>query len=384
MAPLEKEHASARQAVVTVGMRRPLGERAEQSCKRQKTSPSALSLMECFSAVDAAAEVLSFLDVLGVARLQCVSRFWRAAGALPHRWKAFLRGFRERNFVLPRFSGIEERLGARAALLTLLEDRQTRVRLTHDELLGMEWSFRFKEAAGEHWVAIDPHHVGKEAMRFRFCGDGTVSPVRQDASLAPIALQWSFADVLEGTGGATRLHLTVDGRRVPTYHITRVAQGWIMESCWGIYASFALPPKGTCPALEDENLSVTVQTQVTEVIAYNHGVPLAAADCRPDRRARADDASRPRHGRSAQWQLRQAGIRQRQAARQAARSGPGEPPRRLSIYRNPYFYRANNNIDEQVRILGQQRRRLRALGTNGIRIGPLRQAHTLLSPSSLS
>jgi hypothetical protein len=47
---------------------------------------------------------------------------------------------------------------------------------------------------------------------------------------------------------------------------------WIMhwQSCWALYTSFAMPPKGTDPLLEEANLEVTVEEQIAEVRRYNH------------------------------------------------------------------------------------------------------------------
>ena len=97
------------------------------------------------------------------------------------------------------------------------------------------------------------------------------------------------------------LRCSVYGRDVPTYVASRHHNwGWILQSCWGLYTSWELPPAGTDPSLEDANLAVTVETQWQEAIKYNAGVPLdmevdlALGQARRGGRNRAPRAAAPR------------------------------------------------------------------------------------------
>ncbi len=42
-----------------------------------------------------------------------------------------------------------------------------------------------------------------------------------------------------------------------------------MQSCWALYTSFEMPPKGADPLLEEAGLMVTVDEQMAEVRRYN-------------------------------------------------------------------------------------------------------------------
>jgi len=50
--------------------------------------------------------------------------------------------------------------------------------------------------------------------------------------------------------------------------------GFIMESCWVLLTGFAMPARGDCPELEDDNLKVTTAMMHSEAMAYNIGVQI--------------------------------------------------------------------------------------------------------------
>ena len=91
-----------------------------------------------------------------------------------------------------------------------------------------------------------------------FLADGTVKQAEtlEDPSFArarlvdpPVSMSWRFLTrpldmPAKPTGSYIRFK--VGGRDVPTYCVRRSPTdnwGFIMESCWGVYASFELPPK---------------------------------------------------------------------------------------------------------------------------------------------
>lgn len=181
------------------------------------------------------------------------------------------------------------------------------------------WDFRFKQAAGMEWTKYDPWYSGQTARQMVFLPDGTVRqlvqhevldidhPERSETitrlrlpfydSSDPVGVEitWQFVaqpiDLPPKARGAY-IRLTVGGRDVPTYIVHRSPTGnwgFLMENCWGLFASFTLPPRKdvsshgdsstTIPMfrkrdlLEDESLPVTSRWQWKEALLYNLGAP---------------------------------------------------------------------------------------------------------------
>ena len=62
---------------------------------------------------------------------------------------------------------------------------------------------------------------------------------------------------------------------VPRYHVNRSPTknwGFLLESCWGLYANFDLPRRGSCPLLEDEMLNLTTESQISDITFYNRRI----------------------------------------------------------------------------------------------------------------
>jgi hypothetical protein len=73
----------------------------------------------------------------------------------------------------------------------------------------------------------------------------------------------------------------VDGRTVPTYHVSRDPRtwGWILQSAWALYASVPLPPRhGRGGELDDAALCLTPDQQLDEIRLFNSGLPLDTSD----------------------------------------------------------------------------------------------------------
>ncbi len=111
----------------------------------------------------------------------------------------------------------------KAALRASLADA-ARTWLTEEELTGSEWCFRFKSAAGPSWLETDAFACGLPAVRCRFFKDGTVLRTGDIVDLTGIDLRWSFAPPSrppEGRRHGSSVHISVNGRTVPTYAISR-------------------------------------------------------------------------------------------------------------------------------------------------------------------
>lgn len=120
---------------------------------------------------------------------------------------------------------------------------------------GTIWYFRFKEAAGADWTQLDPWYAGGSPRKLIFLQNGTAQPYVQhdnttamdDPLVAP--MRWRF--ITRPMDLPTRplgsyVRITVGGRDVPTYAVRRSPTnnwGFVMESCWGLFASFPLPPR---------------------------------------------------------------------------------------------------------------------------------------------
>ena len=177
---------------------------------------------------------------------------------------------------------------AMEAYKTSVVDAATRQEVSLEELCfdesalkgGPIWSFRFKESAGSDWTSWDPWWNGNQARKMVFLRNGSIMQLQPEGKTDPcryhngvplydvfsertvhrdgvdvipprIELKWRFVqrplDLPARPEGAY-IRITVGGRDVPTYVVRRSANGnwgFILESCWGVYASFDLVPQGS-------------------------------------------------------------------------------------------------------------------------------------------
>ena len=206
-----------------------------------------------------------------------------------------------------------------------LQDAQNRYWITEDELCydgnantdhnqniqPTIWSFRFKESAGTDWTASDPWYQGQPCRKMAFFRNGTVrevliqhpqstspeSTTSHPHTLAngdtihfadpPLRMTWRFLtrpmDLPHRPRGSY-VRFTVGGRDVPTYAVRRSPTGnwgFVMESCWGVYASFELPPRKPHVLRRRGRLPGAVWVPDDEEVA---GAPLSsrAADMQDD------------------------------------------------------------------------------------------------------
>jgi hypothetical protein len=129
---------------------------------------------------------------------------------------------------------------------------------------GTIWSFRFKESAGTDWTSVDPWYLGQPCRKMVFLANGTMlNAVLPSSSLVsnnsrnqsiqlvepPLRMTWRFLTRpmdLPTRPMGSYVRIQVGGRDVPTYATSRSPTGnwgFVLESCWGIYASFELPKR---------------------------------------------------------------------------------------------------------------------------------------------
>lgn len=157
---------------------------------------------------------------------------------------------------------------------------------------GAIWSFRFKESAGRDWTSWDPWWNRQQSRKLVFLRDGTIMQthpkgleagcrtvttsaggtrrlydvfsertVRREADGAEfpaprIEMRWRFVgrplDLPVRPAGAY-VRINVGGRDVPTYLVRRSPTGnwgFVLESCWGVYANELAPrasPRSAVP-----------------------------------------------------------------------------------------------------------------------------------------
>jgi len=125
--------------------------------------------------------------------------------------------------------------------------------------------------AGEDWTLSDPWWNSKVPTKTWFFPDGTMKRDPLPPSVPPDGFKWKF--VAESCGRKRPVGSFVRINHYPTYHVSRFKNwGFIMQSCWVLFTSFPMPPKGKNPDLEDENLDITFENQQIEAFAYNAGL----------------------------------------------------------------------------------------------------------------
>ena len=221
--------------------------------------------------------VLTWCSVRTLGEVAACARALRAAADGAPLWADLCdRLWADKSYVPESFRALRATAPKRAYRESLADAARTRV--TRAELCAIEWHFRFKEQAGEAWCGIDPYWAGLRANTFRFEPGGAVRQTGSGwddadggADGAPAGARRRLDARLRWRLGGAGVRLSVDGRPVPTYVASRHRDwGWVLQSCWAVYASVALPRPGVDPALDDEGLGVTVASQWEEAVLYNH------------------------------------------------------------------------------------------------------------------
>jgi hypothetical protein len=270
--------------------------------QKEQMSQSLQSLPE-----EVVCTICSYLNVHTLLDMRCVNRFFRTlASKNSAGWSNLCDDlWKNKIHVSPAARSMVD--SKMTAYRISLQDAQERHHIERHELLfdpdtktGTIWSFRFKEAAGTDWTSWDPWYRGQPCRKMVFLQDGSVKEYQQsnrrlppppppqdqedqeiamdhhnhhhhdhhdaDASLEdpsfshriqlvgnmtdpPIPMVWRFVtrplDMPERPEGSY-VRFSVAGRDVPTYCVRRSPTnnwGFIMESCWGVYASFELPKR---------------------------------------------------------------------------------------------------------------------------------------------
>ena len=207
-------------------------------------TPSILNLIEDAASQDLATLIASHLpDRAILSRLARTNGFFRdAITTSDSLWSALCESLWADKVCVSEAARQLKAAGESRRALELSLEEASRSTLTDEELLSFGWCFRFKAAAGDSWMESDPFWNGLPPTRMRFESDGSLVPTGFEM-LETRRLRWQWAKHF-GERDGTRLQLSVDGHRVPTYHISRHAPtwGWLMQSCWVLYTSWPMRP----------------------------------------------------------------------------------------------------------------------------------------------
>ena len=168
----------------------------------------------------------------------------------------------------------------------------TRTALTLDELSSFEWCFRFKAAAGETWISNDPWWRGSTPISLKLCCDGTVRALKDArpfwGEAGSISGRWQLEPGAwcsrslppEARAPDRAAVVTMNGH--PSYTVRRHPRhgGIFLESCWAVWTSFPMAPRGVDLVMEDALLRIHADDarQQREVVAYNRAMSGLGAD----------------------------------------------------------------------------------------------------------
>lgn len=257
-----------------------LSEKEENIAATPSSSSSSVLENDLTSSLpdDLLCKVTSFLDVKSLLRMGCCNQhFYNLIKRNEAGWEGLCEQLWASKIHAPNFVIEKNKKGInfKQAYVESIKDAKLRQYLTMEELCydpdaetGTIWSFRFKEAAGADWTSFDPWYNHLPCRKLVFLKDGTIQqytppmqeereatdqqqriPVGGSLSDPNIEMKFRFIakpiDFPEKEIGSY-LRISVAGREVPTYIVRRSPTknwGFVMESCWGLFASFELPPR---------------------------------------------------------------------------------------------------------------------------------------------
>ena len=224
---------------------------------------------------DVACNITSYLDIVSLLQVRQLNRSFRTLASQGSAgWDNLCQVlWRDKIHVPPQ--ALQHPDSMAAYRMSILDARNrdfvTRKELLFDPITGAGtiWSFRFKECAGPDWTNLDPWFSFQPCRKMVFLEDGAVkeycgqknhlenpqfSPVPATLlSDPPMPMTWRFSTRpldLPARPTGSYVRFAVGGRDVPTYCVRRSPTknwGFIMESCWGVYASFELPERPRRP-----------------------------------------------------------------------------------------------------------------------------------------
>lgn len=231
--------------------------------------------------------VLSFLTPEELGKCALLSSLWNEAANSSYVWEILCdRLWSDKVYVPEEFRNAKHNGSPKRAYIESIRDSY-RTSIRPEELSEFVWNFRFKESAGEHWLANDPWWKDNKPARVRFLSDGNILrttsldgwPASLDDSAGrPTERRWRFISSAAGRQGPRGSFLQINN--FPPLIVSRYNKNWgfLLQSCWVFYTSFPMPPHGTNLDLEDAALDVTTETMKQEAMRYNIGVEFNLHD----------------------------------------------------------------------------------------------------------
>ena len=219
---------------------------------------------------DVLTTIFDYATAVAVMRCTAVCHTWREMAIAERAWQPRLSTLQQgKQCRMPQ--DVAQLHGRFRFFGMLHESRRTWV--TEEEIMELEWSFRFKSAAGDGWIDRDPWWNGQEPIMLKLREDHKVQALNDARPFwgvqGQIAGQWHFEP------GSAACHepsvVTMNGH--PSYVVRRHPAHWgvFMESCWCVWTGFPMAPSGRDPWMEDRALKVSADDprQRQEVQAYN-------------------------------------------------------------------------------------------------------------------
>lgn len=248
---------------------------------------------------------LTYLPVQDVGRIACGNRRFLTIGQSEPVWCALCEHLWKGKALPSKFILLRDAGHAREAYRqSLLDSKRTDICM--EELCSIQWSFRFKAAAGDGWQESDPWWQGQSATQARFSPSGVIRFQRGGVlGQDPPKLRWRFVHFRDGfLNELDQQRVTVEGfesfsgfgrrgvcakvmgREVPAYCMRRHKGnwGWVMESCWVVWSSWPMPVRSSDEAweLDDDRLPVNFESQRQQADRFNMGFVSSSVDFMDD------------------------------------------------------------------------------------------------------
>eukprot|EP00026_Physarum_polycephalum_P011954 Phypoly_transcript_12205.p1 GENE.Phypoly_transcript_12205~~Phypoly_transcript_12205.p1 ORF type:complete len:367 (+),score=70.76 Phypoly_transcript_12205:140-1102(+) len=228
--------------------------------------------------------ILSYLTPPELGKCALMSTMWNEVANSTYVWDTMCdRLWRDKVYVPEEFRQEKSNGNPKRAYFKSIDDA-SRKYIKDEELCSFMWNFRFKEAAGDHWLNNDPWWKDSKPARVRFFPDGTSStlddwpaPQHDENTGQLVERRWKFINAAAGKQGPRGSFLQIN--TFPPLIVSRFSNwGFLLQSCWVFYTSFPMPPRGVCTELEDSALDVTTETMKQEAMRYNIGVEFNLHD----------------------------------------------------------------------------------------------------------
>lgn len=215
--------------------------------------------------------VFAQLDVRSLLRASEVCAHWKHVAGREPLWRGLCsRLWAGKAYVPKRFLDRAAAVGARKRYFESIADA-SRVVIERDELCSLHWYFRFKRAAGSHWIRRDPYWAGSAARAVSFAEDGSLR--NHDGQLED--LRWAFVPTPQAAAPPSSGRAVAVGSGQldfpPELAHRQPDWGWCLNSAWVVYSTTKMElASAAAHGLSDAQLRALVRpSQWAEAQDYN-------------------------------------------------------------------------------------------------------------------